>query len=68
MAVDNQPEISFLIPQGTLARQPISVVFICRTVAGRTRLVAQPGGPMLGFALHLGIFISPRRFPADICL
>ena len=54
---DDQPEISFLIPQGTLPQQSILFCFIHRTTqsvyfcdfihrtdfAGRRRLVAQPG-------------------------
>jgi len=36
-------------------------------VAGRERLVAQPGGLMLGFALHLGFaecdfFVPPKNY------
>ena len=47
MAVDDQPELSSSIPQGALPWQPIFVGFDHR------RLVAQPGGLTLGFAMHL---------------
>ena len=47
MAVDNPCQISFSIPRGSFPWQPIFVGFNHR------RLVAQPGGLMLGFALHL---------------
>jgi len=49
MAMDNQSEIGFLILQGTLPWQVGKPIFV---VAER-RLVAQPGGLTLGFALHL---------------
>jgi len=58
MAVDDQCEISFSIPQGTLPWKPIFVVVL--GVAVRRRLVAQPGGLTLGFALHL-VFSAARR-------
>ena len=65
MAVDDQPEISFSVPQRTLPWKTIFVGFIHRkyTVflwfypqnwfAGCRRLVAQPGGLTLGFTPHL---------------
>ena len=50
-------EIRFSTPQGTLPRQPIQFGLILSTelmsVAGRSRLVAQPGGLTFGFVLHL---------------
>jgi len=47
VAVDDQSEISFSIPEGALPWQPIFVGF------ERRRLVAQPGGLTSGFALHV---------------
>jgi len=47
MGVDDQPEICSSIHQRTLPWQPIFVGF------GRRRLVAQPGGLTLGFALYI---------------
>jgi len=47
MAVDDPSEINFLIPRWTLLWQSIFVV------AGRGRLVAQPGGLTLSFVLRL---------------
>ena len=47
MAIDDLTEISSSIAQGTLPWQPIFIV------AERRRLVALPGGLMLGSALHL---------------
>jgi len=47
MAVDDPSEINFLIPRWTLLWQSIFVV------AGRRRLVAQPGGLTLSFVLRL---------------
>jgi len=44
MGVDNQSEISFLVPQGTLPWQPNFVGF---------RAWVSLGGLMLGFAVHL---------------
>jgi len=49
MAVDDQSEITFSISQGILPWQPFFV-------AGRKRLVAQPAGLTLGFAMHLASF------------
>jgi len=46
MAVHDQSEISFLIPERTLPTQPIFV-------AGHRRQAAQPGGLTLGFAVYL---------------
>ena len=50
-AVDDQSEISFSIPQGTLPWQSI-FGFSAWMLLDR-RLVAQPGGLTLGFAQHL---------------
>jgi len=47
MAIYDLTEISSSIAQGTLPWQPIFIV------AERRRLVALPGGLMLGSALHL---------------
>ena len=51
MAVDERSEVSFSIRQGTLPWQSI-IWFYRMGVAGRRRLVAQPGGLTLGFVLH----------------
>ena len=50
MAVDERCEISFSIPHILLV--------LVRGVVGRERLVAQPSGLTLGFALHLVSFIK----------
>jgi len=50
MAVHDQSEMGFSIPQGTWPWQPIFVGFY------RKRPVAQPGGLSLGFSLRL---VSP---------
>jgi len=51
--MEDQFEISFSIPRGTLLWQPNFVGFTCMGVDGSRRLVAQPGGLTLGFALRL---------------
>jgi len=52
MAADSQSEVSFLFPQETLSWQANFFWFWCMVVAVRSWLVVQPGGLMLGFALH----------------
>jgi len=56
MVVDDQSEISFSVPQGTLV---LSTGLM--SVGGRRRLVVQPGGLRSGFALHLVITERLRR-------
>ena len=52
MAVDDQSEICFSIPRGTLLRKPFFVGFIHR-IDFFVMPVSQPGGLILGFALFL---------------
>jgi len=64
MAADNQSEISFGSVQERWHGDQILLVFVQNRdgIAGRRRLVAQPGGLTSGFALHLVSFQDASRF------
>jgi len=55
MAVDDQSEVSFSVPQGTLPWQPTFVGF------DRRRRLAQLGGLTFGFAVRLVLFCEDCR-------
>jgi len=65
MAVDERSEVSFSIRQGTLPWQSI-ICFYRMGVAGRRRLVAQPGGLTLGFVLHPVFLFLRSKYTAAI--